>query len=133
MKLKNDFHLVSAPFGGGHYNAFELPDVIDRLQKQYYNWVKANAAELTSLLENAASSHLMFDDVTDESEAVELQYQVSHNGEQWIAYMHRDGLRLRYADPDYKGEDNFSWFGLESEPYLLGQVIADPVVRKLLA
>ena len=130
MQLKDNKHLVIAPIGWGHYNAFSLPDLILRLNEQYEGWVRENASELVEMLRDATSAHLMCgtDDVNPES--VELQYQVTYDNEQWIAHLDRDGVKLIYTDGDW---DNWVALGdLESESYLLGQIIGDPVVQNLL-
>lgn len=113
-------------------SAFFLPDIIAELQEQYHNWVQGNAAELIAMMENTTSLNLMCDTETEEGEAVELQYQVRHDGWQYIAYIDRDGVNLRSAEEDADGEVGFLWGDLKDEPDLLGQVIADPEVRKLL-
>lgn len=132
MQLKDRKHIIPSPLFAAGVNGFDLPATIAELQEQYYNWVRENAAELTAMLQDAASSHLMFDTDTEESEQVELDTQVSYNEEMWIAYMDRDGMQLRYADAEFDGEDWLTWGDLEKNPDLLGQVIADQAIRKLL-
>ena len=131
MQLKDNKHLVKAPIGGGHYNAFSLPALILRLNEQYNEWVEKNTTELVELLRNATSLHLMCATDDEDAENVELQYQVNYNNEQWIARLERDGVQLVYAD---QGDwDNWVELGdLETEPFLLGQIIGDPVVQNLL-
>lgn len=139
LSLKNGRHIQQYPFKefmdceawGGFTNMFDLPTAILVLQNLYYGWIRDNAAELTAMLQDAACSHLM-ENEDGESESIELYAQVSHNDEQWTAYIDRDGIKLSYADPEYEGEDWFSWGDLETETDLLGQVITDAQTRKLL-
>jgi hypothetical protein len=133
MELKNNAHLVTAPIGAGSYNAFDLPYLFNRLQDQYNAWVKENAAELVAMMEHATSLHLMCATDDEDGESLELHTQVSHNDEWWMARIDRDGVTLIYADPDYEGTEGFLWGDMVKEPYLLGQIIADPAVRNLIA
>jgi hypothetical protein len=137
MQLKNDAQVIPFEYffteEGDTINAFSLPGVISALQAQYDNWVTDYATELIAMLEHATSLHLMCETETEVGESVLLENSVRHNGEQWIVWMDRDGIRLSYADPEYEGTDSFMWGDLEKEPYLLGQIIADIEVRNLIA